>query len=921
MSRRGEGREVERALEIVDRSGLPDAIATRLRAVVRGSGLRGDALLDVTRELVTHFEDGLAAGRTATELARDFGDEDVAASLIAREKRRADPDPRDRSVARGGRGDSWLRRLGRNLRYAARRAVQAPGFTLTATLSLAIGIGANTAIFTLVHQVLLDRPPYDEPDRLVDIYIESPETSYMVAAYPEMIAIRDGVADAFSNVAAVGLGITQLESDGASELVTSEMVTGNFFETLGIGPAVGRLIESSDDRGSTADPVVVLSHRFWQERYGGDPGVVGQTLQLSGRAYTVVGVAPSAYRGSFQTLGADLYLPLLLRDQLQPDSRSPVDDWGNHSFFVKTRLAPGASIEEAGVLLANVAADLVARDRWTPDLSFRLVPTADVALFPPVDRFIRMASALLMVVVGFVLLIACANLASFLLARSLDRRREIAVRLALGASRGDLIGQLASETVLLALVGGGVGMVLGSFALSALVGADLPLPIPITVDVGLNPAVFAFGLAISMGAGVLFGVLPALDASRTDMASTIKDEAAGVGRSRTFSLRGLLVAGQVAVSVVLLVGAGLFLRSFQHVLSVDPGFRTESAATVFLSLPAGTYEDADARPVVRELLRALRNMPGVTDVGLASILPLDPLSNNTNTVNVDGVAPPPDRDGFDIDRASISPGYLDAMGIPLLEGRDLAATDGEDGEPVVIVNQAFVDRFWPGVGGVGRVVRIGDLEATIVGVAATTKVRNLSEAPRPMLYRSHDQSFGQAFHVVARGRGDPEALALELMETARATVPGVWGWKPQSMARHVGVMLLPARLAALVVGAFAAVALVLAAVGLYGIVSYSVSQRIREVGIRMSLGADVNQVVGMLMGTGLRPVALGGIVGMALALAGARLLSGLLFGVRPFDPLAFGAVLVLFTAVATVAAWAPARRASRVNPVLALRAD
>ena len=919
--RRATDRGLAKAMEIADQAKLPQEIRLRLRRVLTESGLTGDALIDVARELVTHFEDGLEAGKSGDDLAKSFGDEQLVASMIAREKTRVEPDLRDRMVVGSGGGDPAWRRLARNVRYAARRAIQSPGFTLTAILSLAIGIGANTAIFTLVQQVLLDSPPYEDPERLYDVYVNSPEFPFQVMAYPEFEAFREGTSEAFSHFSAAGLGFAQLEEDGRTELLFTEWVTAGYFEALGIRASAGRLMEEGDEDGRSADPVAVLAHRFWREAYGGDPGVVGRDIVLAGRPFTILGVADPAFGGSFQGIVPDIFLPVLLKDQIEPSIRNPADDWNNHSYFVKARLRPEATVEQARVLAANVAQDLVAQDRWTSVEQIDLVATSDVTLFPPLDRFIRMAAALLTVVVGFVLLIACANLASFLLARSLDRRREIAVRLALGASRGSLVAQLATETVLLSVVGGVAGMVLGSLALKGLVNADLPIPIPLTLDVGLNSGVFLFGLAVSVVAGLLFGLVPALDASRTDVAATIKDEAAGVGRSGVFSMRGLLVSGQVAVSVVLLVGAGLFLRSFQSALSVDPGFGAQPAATVLIALPTGKYTDEEARPLVRELLEEFRGLPGVVAAGLASNLPLNTLSTQTAAISIDGVEPPPGRESISVDEAAATPGFLDALGVPILRGRDFDETDIEGGEPVIIVNEAFVDRFWPGDDGLGKRVRFGGREATVIGVSATTKVRNLGEAPRPFAYHPFDQSFDQSFRVVARTQGNPEVLANDLVSAARSLEPMIWGWEPQSLARHIGVMLLPTRLGAVVISVFAGLALVLASVGLYGIVSYSVAQRTREVGIRMSLGADVGRMIRLLMSAGLRPVALGGVLGLVLALLTGRLLGALLFGVDPFDPLAYGAVAIVFVTVSTLAAWAPARRASRVNPVSALRAD
>ena len=913
-------RDRERAREIVSGADLTEALAGKLTDVVLDSGLQGDALLDVCRELTTHLEDGLRAGRSEHELLQDLGDAKRLAGLIGREKRRAEPDLRDRTPLAAGTGSKLAALVG-NLRYALRRARQSPGFTLTAILSLAIGIGANTALFTLVDHVLLSDPPYEDPDRLVDVYIDSSDFSYMVLSYPEMQRVREGTGDAFEAVAAAGLGVAQLEEEGRTQNLLTEQVSGNYFSTLGIRAGVGRLILESDEHGESADPVVVLSDRYWRDAHGADPGVVGREIVLAGRPYSIVGVAPPEFTGSFRGLAPDIFLPALLRGQLEPGSSNPTTEWGNHSYFVKGRLRPGATMEQAAVLATNVAGGLISEDRWSGDYSFTLVSSADVLLYPPIDRFIRMAAVLLMVVVGIVLLIACANLASFLLARSIDRRREIAVRLALGASRGDLAGQLASEAIVLALMGGALGVLLGSVALKALISADLPLPVPITLDLGLNGAVLIFAFVVSLCAGLLFGLLPILGGSRTDVASVLKNEASSAGRSRVLSVRGLLLAGQVAVSMVLLVGAGLFLRSFQATLAVDPGFGHDPAATVFMALPSGVYDEEEGAALVRQLVDDFRAMPGVDAVGLTTNPPLNTMSRTNSDVQFEGVEPPAGRDGYLVDHASVTPGFLDALGVDLIEGRDFGSGDTEGTEAVAIVNRALADRFWPGESALGRSMRFRGRDTYVVGVMSTAKVRNLGEPPTPLIYVPFAQYSSQTFHVVARTRGNPDALALDLLSTARERDPLVWGWQPRSLERHIGVLLLPARLAAVVISIFAVVALTLAGIGLYGVVSYGVAQRKREVGIRMSLGAEGGGVVRMLMAGGLRSVLLGAVVGLLLALVLGRLLASLLFGIQPVDPVAYGAVAAVFAVVSIVAAWAPARRASRVNPVTALRTD
>jgi predicted permease len=487
-----------------------------------------------------------------------------------------------------------------------------------------------------------------------------------------------------------------------------------------------------------------------------------------------------------------------------------------------------------------------------------------VILYPPFDRFVRAGAWLLMIVVGLVLLMACVNLASFLLARAIDRRKEVALRIALGATRGRLIGQLLTETLLLAVLGGVAGVALGQGLLALLVGADLPLPVPLTLDLGLDPTVLGFSLVVSLAAGLLLGLAPAVQTTNPDVSATIKDETAGVGRSGGLTLRNALVVLQVATSVVLLVGAGLFLRSFQRIQTVDPGFGRDPSTVLTVLLPGSRYSEQQGRLFEKRLEERLLQVPGVTAVGVTSNLHLNTLKPSRTNVNVDGVEPPPGRESHLVDRATVSDGFFEAAGVHILRGRNFEASDLPDSPQVAVVNEALVDKFWPGQDPLGRMLRRpdeGDEDLMIVGVAATAKIRSLGEAPRPFVYVPFSQRYTSYVTVVAKTTAEPERTSLDVLAASRELDPQLWIWESTTMSRYLGIVLLPARLSALLLSAFAAVALALASIGLYGIVSYSVSQRSREVGIRMSLGADGGSVVGMLMGSGLKMVGMGAAFG------------------------------------------------------------
>ena len=539
------------------------------------------------------------------------------------------------------------------------------------------------------------------------------------------------------------------------------------------------------------------------------------------------------------------------------------------------------------------------------------------------DVFIRAAAWLLMAVVGLVLLLACTNLASFLLARALDRRKEVAVRLALGASRGSLVRRLLTETTLLSLLAGGAGVGLAVCVLDLLASADLPLPVPITLDLRLDRNVLAFTLGVSVVAGTLLGLVPALQSTRPNLSGVLRSESAGGGQPGQRRWRNALVVAQLTISLVLLVGAGLFLRSFQQVLSVDPGFGRERTAILTLQTPSTRFRPDEARVYTRRLLDRFRELPGVDAVGAISNLHLNPLSTSTSDFNVDGFEPPTPHGAFIADRAEVDPGFFEAAGIELVRGRNFNHADRPDTQPVVIISEAMARRFWTDGDAVGRLVRRRDDDPPwlVVGVASDAKVRTLSETPRNMIYRPYSQRFTPSLTVLARTSTDAERTGLALLTAGRELDPDLWILETKTMDRHLAMMRLPQQLSAFVLSVFGVLALALAAVGLYGVVSYGAAQRTREIGIRMALGADGPRLVRQLVAGGFKLVVAGGVLGLALAVVATRLLGGLLFEIDTLDPLTFLAVPLVLGAAALLAAYLPARRASRVNPVAALRID
>lgn len=814
--------------------------------------------------------------------------------------------------------------VSRSIRYAGRRLVSRPGFTLVAIVSLALGIGANTAIFTLVNSIMLRAAPLDRPEELVEVYLSSPVFEYGVFSWPDFDDFELGTQGVFSHVSATMLSIVQADTDEGVEVIPAELVSGNYFALRGIGAEVGRVLLPEDDVSPGAHPVVMLGYGYWQSAFGGNPDVVGDSVRLGGRPYSIVGVAPRDYPGHLRGVAPSLFAPRMMVNELQPGSQDQLEARGNHGVFVTARLRQGTTLARAQTEADALAESIREKniEDFDPQSSFLFVPTNDVILFPPFDRFMRAAAWLLMGVVSLVLLIACVNLASFLLARALDRKKEIALRLALGATRRDLIGQLLAETMLLSLIGGLVGLAVSIGLLRLLVSADLPLPLPITFDFSPDATVLGFGFAVSVVAGLLLGLAPALQSTNPDVSSTIKDESTGGARRGSLRLRNMLVVSQIALSLVLLVGAGLFLRSMQRIQTVDPGFGNDPAAILTVVVPSTRYSEEQGRALVSRVLDRFQALPGVVDAGLTSNLHLNTLSTQTMSVNVDGVEPPPERDAHTVDQATVDAGFFHAVGVHILRGRNFAEADEASSRPVAIINQAFAEKFWPAGDGLGQIIRRADDEdLLVVGIASNAKIRSLGESPRAFVYRPYSQTYTSFLTLVATTTTDPQRTALELMATAREVDPELMIWEAKTMDRHLGIVLLPARLSALILTTFAALALVLASIGLYGTVSYSVSSRTREVGIRISVGAGRRDVTRMMMAGGLRLVAFGGAVGLVAALLLAPVLSSLLFGIRAVDLVAFTAMPLLLGVVAIVAAYVPARRASRIDPVRALRSD
>lgn len=822
-------------------------------------------------------------------------------------------------------------RLLQDIRYAFRRLAKTPGFTAIAVISLALGIGANTAIFSLVNAILLSGVPMRAPEELVDVYTSEeskgaePGYPYSVSTYPDLVDLREQT-DVFSGVAGYEAFFSRLEMENQTEPIWGEAVSWNLFSLLGIDPEAGRFFVQEEGQTPGTHPVVVLGYDYWQKHFGGDPSAVGRSLRLGGQLYTVVGVAPESVQGfTAPGINMDMFVPMMMVDALNFEgTSSQLTQRTSRSTFIKARLAPGVSVEQARAALETLSArQREAYPEAWKGRDFNLLATSEVAIHPLVDPYLKAVAALLLSVVGLVLLVACTNLAGFLLARASDRKKEVALRLALGARRWTLIRQLLTETVILGVMGGLAGLLVANWVLQALMAFQPPIPIPINLDVGLDTTVLLFTLGISAAAGVFFGLVPALQSTNPDLASTLKDESGtGTGRQKRFSLRNSLIVTQVAISMVLLLGAGLFLRSLQSAQDIDLGFSLRKGGIVWLMAFGNDIQAEEFAGLTQAMEENALAIPGVEKVASAEMLPLG-ISFQTSNWDIPGVEPPAGEEHFEIAYNTVSKSYFDVMGIPIVAGRSLGPEDVRGSEPVAVISETAARRFWPGESPVGKEIRRPreDQPYRIVGVAKDTKAWTLGEEFRPYVYLSKEQSTEISSTIVATGSIPEAQIVTELRRVARELDPRFVIMESKTMSEHLSIALFAPRMAALLLGVFGALALILASTGLYGTVAFSVSRRTREMGIRLSLGADAGKVVAMVLRGAMGLVGVGVVIGVILSLGLAQAIRGFLYGVGAMDPITFLGVPLILAGVGLFAAFVPARRASKVNPVQALKSE
>ena len=815
----------------------------------------------------------------------------------------------------------WIR----DARHALRQMIAQPLFAVVAAGSLAIGIGANTAVFSVANAVLLrPLPGIADPARAVELGRSSRGDGFDTFAWPDLVDIREQIP-ALAEAAAYSFGLFSISDEGEGLRAVGFQVTPSYFSVLGTTPALGRLFIDAEETGFDAHPVVVVSHAFWRDHLGADPDAIGSSLQVNRMPYTVVGVTRPDFRGHIIGVSPDIFVPLMQSPSLG-GNRASFDNRAASWLMAVGRLSDGASLEQLNVQLGGLAERLA--EAYPASNQTRGFSAMELGPVPGGGRGgVRLFVLALLGMVGLILLVTCTNVAGMFLARAISREREVAVRLALGASRGALVRLLTVETLLVFVLGGGLGVGLGVWAVGLLRPEALPTPFPVQLSLAPDLRVLSLAVIVTLVTGLVFGLLPAARATRVELARTLRDEGRGGGR-RSSRLRLAFAGAQVGLSLVLLVTAALFVRSLERAADIDTGFDPSGAWVTLIDLEIEGYDRERGRLFQDELLRTLRAESGVSAASLSSDLPLD-LSSSGTSVTPEGWTTDDTNRGLGVDFNAVSPGYFDALGIPLLAGRAIEQTDGAESPNVAVVSEGFARTAWPDAEPLGKTFTMGvrteagreDASFEVVGVVPDVKNQVVTEVPEPFVYFSLAQRYNPTSQVVVRSPLVRAEAVRRIRETILAADPNLSMGPIASLEQYTAIGILPQRIAAALTSALGVVALLLSGLGIYGVVSFSVARQRREIGIRMALGADRRSVVARVLAGGMK-VALPGIVvggGLALVVGGA--LRSLLLDLTPYDPVALGSVAVLLLGVVLLATWVPARRAARVNPVESLRAE
>ena len=818
-----------------------------------------------------------------------------------------------------------MKTLWQDLSYGLRALRTHPGFALVAIGSLALGIAANSAVFSVMNALLLRPLAYPDADRLVILWTRSPGLNVAQDWFSPGQYLDVKTQNQVFEQTAITIGASfNMTGQGAPEHIDGARVSSSFFPLFGANAVLGRVFSAEEDNPGKA-PSVILSHSFWQRRYGADNGVIGQSLILNGNTFSIIGVMSPEFSLTNEVMPAvnaigraDILLPLPMNETARANR-------GNEDFNIFGKLKPGVSQRQAQADMDLIAA------RMRQDFPQNYPPSGGlmISVVPLLEQVVGDVGAtlpILMSAVGFVLLIACANVANLLLARAAGRQREIAVRVAVGASRWRIIRQLLTESVLLASLGGVLGLILAFVAVRAL-RAFGPQNIPRLHEVGIDWRVAAFTTLVAVLTGIIFGLVPALRASRVDLHETLKDggrSAAGASGRTAQRLRKLLVVAEIALSLVLLVCAGLLIRSYQRILSSHPGFDPRNVVAMRMALPQVKASTPEAIiSFYQRVTDRLRALPGVEAAGVSYSLPMSTVAFAWDPITIEGYVPRTQDEKIMSNIRIISPDYFRAMRVPLKQGRFFDERD-KRGEPeTVIVNEALAERFWPNQDPVGKRLRTNRTEIwrTVVGVIRDAKQFSTEKEPPISVYFPYEQSLARNMHLVVRTTSDPVAMTPAIVKEIQAVDPEMPAFDVATMEQRMSDFLARRRFSMVLLGVFAAIAVLLAAVGIYGVMSYSVNQRTHEIGIRVALGASSRDVLKLILQQGLTLALVGAALGLIAAFVLTRFLAALLFGVHAADPLTFSSVALLLIAVALLACWIPARRATKVDPMIALRCE
>jgi predicted permease len=879
-----------------------------IRNVLRSLFLRRQAENDLEDEFRDHLEREIESNIRAGMRTED-------ARLAA--LRLIGPISLHQEECRDWRGTAFLETGARDLRYGLQMLRRTPLFSLAATLTLALGIGANTTVFTFVENIVLRHAPVRAPEELA--FLNWGDDINL--SYPNYIDFRDRNRVFSELIACRYQPVTMSIKARENYFVWGYDATGNYFEALGIKPLLGRFFGPTEDDKMGANPVVVISHRLWQSHFAGDPGVVGNRVKINGFPFTIIGVAPAIFRGTELIVAADFWVPMSMELEIEPGHDFLRSRYSS-TVWTLGRLKPNVARGQAEANLNQIAQEIASRypNLFDPKVRFRLSPPGLIG-----ESFRRPITAfglVLMSIVGVVLLLVCINLAGMLVARGADRRREIGIRLALGASKGRLLLQLMTESLLLAVSGGLAGIGIAFVACRFLSSLQLNIDIPFETSLRPDALVLCFTIAASLSTSLLFGLTPALQAIRMDLIPSLKD--APVNRFRRWSARDLIVIAQIGLSVILVICSLLMVRSLQRALTLNLGFEPTNAVAASFDLSLGGYDVKRGLSFDANLIAKAAALPGFQSVGIINNFPLRIAEDNSIVLRTDRPVPKPSERRFAIEY-SISPGYLQAAGTRLLLGRDINSHDRDGAPPVAIVNQALADLLFPKENPLGRRFRMSpsaaDRGMEIIGVVETGKYSSIGEDPKPAVFLPIEQTGRrEATLVVRTALSTTQAVEL-LRKTILDLDPELTLFNVGSLKDKLALPLFPARAAAIVLGVFGFLAIILAATGLFALVAYAVRRRAREIGIRMALGGRPIHVLSSILRRTLALCIIGVAIGAFVTLGASRLLSAVLYGVSPRDPVAYGTAILLMTFVALLACWSPATRAVQIDPARTLRED